>query len=395
MASVIFVARSIPSDIGHGGRHRAYQVLRDLERVVGGRRVTVISWYQWRQSHPAQAPHPNRLIRVAGSMRRRLALCLENPYKLLAHTFFSTGDLSTPEFLEEYERIVRDTPGPAVCIIGDVRFADLLQINLRRGIPTISCIQNLESFDNSVLDHQQKWGVYATAIDFANEFRVLAQCAERLFISKVETALASGLGLSARYYPYLPVGAIRQRLEMVRQKRSGANIEPGLFLMLGSAVHYTTRESFAWFVQNVQSYGLPDGVRVIVGGEQTDGLLPPGSSVPGLELRGWMDQDDLDRLMIQAQAVLAPQRCGFGALTRLPEMSCAGVPVMASRHATYAMDPTPGLVAVEDDWGAWHAKMAEFAKNKICAPIGDYGEWEATQPRTLEAVVKRMLKELV
>ena len=393
MTHVIYVARSIPSDIGHGGQHRAYQVLHDLERTVGSCQVTVISWRQWRQSQPVQAPHPNRLIRVAARIRRRLALCLENPYKLLANTFFTIGYFSTPGFLEDYERIVRDTPSPAVCIIDDVRFASLLPINLRHGISTISCIQNLESLDNSALDHKRKWGIYTTATDFANEFRVLAQCVERLFISKVETALTSGLGLSARYYPYLPVGTIRQCLEIIRRKRSRANIEPGLFLMLGSAVHLTTRESFAWFVRNLQSHGLPDGVRLIVGGERTDRLLPPGSSVPGLELRGWLEQDELDRLLVQAQVVLAPQRSGFGALTRLPELSCAGVPVIASRHSTYAIDPTPGLVAVEDDWGAWYAKMAEFAKNRICAPLGDYNDWEATQPRTLEEVLKRMLSE--
>jgi glycosyltransferase involved in cell wall biosynthesis len=392
MSSVIFVARSIPSDIGHGGRHRAYQVLHDLKRAVGNRHVAVISWYQWRHSYRAKMPHPNRLTHVVGKIRRGLTLCVENPYKLLANTFFTTGDLSAPGFLEDYERIVKDTPSPAICIIDDVRFADLLQTNLRYGIPTISCIQNLESFDNSVLDHKQKWGVLATAIDFANEFRVLANCFERLFISKVETGLMSGLGLSAHYYPYLPVGAIRQRLLMIRQKRSRANIEPGLFLMLGNVVHHTTRESFAWFVENAQSYGLPEGVRLVIGGEQTDTLLPPETSVPGLELRGWLEQDELDRLLVQAQAVLAPQRRGFGALTRLPELSCAGVPVIASRHSTYAIDPTPGLLVVDDDWGAWHAKMTELTKNRCCSSTNDYDEWEATQPRTLELIVGKMLE---
>ncbi len=374
--------------VGHGGYHRTYQIQHDLELTVGKNNVVTIDNPRLRES---QSP----LIRVARKIRRALilsAVYAENPYKLLAQTYFTRKLFSFPDLLAYYERVVKDIAEPAVCIIEHPGFADLVQINLRHGIPTISCTQNLEAFDTSVL-YRHKWGMYAKVIDFANEFGVFAQCAERLFISKVEAGLISGLGLPSYFYPYLPVGAIRERFERIRLERSKGHIEPGLFLMLGTAAHDTTKESFAWFVQNAQTYGLPSCIKVVVSGLQTDELLPPGTSVPGLELKGWLEQDDLDQLLVRAKAVLAPQRFGFGALTRLPELSCAGIPVVVSRHATYAIDPPPGLEIVNDDWDAWYAEMEQLVRNKARSLEGDYYAWEEGQAKTLQLVVKKLLAE--
>jgi glycosyltransferase involved in cell wall biosynthesis len=208
----------------------------------------------------------------------------------------------------------------------------------------------------------------------------------------VETGLLGGLGLSAYYYPYLPVGAIRQKLDMICRQRLEADQDPGLFLMLGSAGHHTVREAFAWFVQNAQAYGVPEGIRVLVGGSKTDELLPAGSSVPGLELQGWLEQSDLDRLLLQARGVLAPQQRGFGALTRLSELACAGLPVITSRHPTYALDPTPGLHIADDDWQSWCQQMVQLNRNETHLSTTDYKAWEESQPKPLGMVVKRLLK---
>ena len=233
----------------------------------------------------------------------------------------------------------------------------------------------------------------ARVVDFANEFHVLAQCDERLFISKVETGLIGWLGLSAQYYPYRAVGSIRRRLEYIRQCRTRAQIERGLFLLLGSAGHRSTRESFLWFVQQAKIHGLPDGVRVVVAGSKTDSLLSSGVEVPGLEFRGWVQQDQLDQLMTSIQAVLMPQRFGFGALTRLAELSCAGIPCIVSRHPTYAVDIPPGVEVVTDEWAAWFHAMDRFTKNNLQISAG-YSKWERNQPRTLKTVLGKLVRDI-
>ena len=134
--------------------------------------------------------------------------------------------------------------------------------------------------------------MYSKFIDLANELGIFTQCTERLFISKVETGLVNGLGVTARYYPYLPVGDIRARLDLVQYERLKGNIEPGLFLIMGTAGHDTTRASFEWFVQNAQAHGLPTGVKIVVVGLDTEKLLPPGVVIPGLECRGWVEQNE-------------------------------------------------------------------------------------------------------
>lgn len=390
MPTVIFVSGFVSSHVGHGGNHRAYQILLDLESFVGKGRVTVVTYRQWRQSHPL-----NPAVDAVRRVRRRLAYYTENPFKVLGFNSYSPGGYGDPDFLTYYQSLLEDSEKPVVCVVEHTTFGDLIHINARHHVPTICCPANLEALDVGASQPilKSRTAAHVSGFDFINEFRVLAQCAERLFISKVEAGLISGLGLPSQYYPYLPTGKIRERLGRIRQERAGGSIEPGLFLMLGSAGHLTTRDSFAWFVANAQKTGLPRGIRVIVGGEGSDNLLPRGDVVSGLELCGWLDQDELDRLLIRAEGVLAPQRLGFGALTRLPEMACAGVPVLSSRHPTFALDVPPGIVVVDDAWEAWCGRMIEVSENsrRFATTAGEYLEWEQAQPRTLASVVKSCL----
>jgi glycosyltransferase involved in cell wall biosynthesis len=162
--------------------------------------------------------------------------------------------------------------------------------------------------------------------------------------------------------------------------------------MLGSTGHLTTRDSFAWFVANARSHRLPQ-VRIVVGGGKTDDLLPRGTTVEGLELRGWLEQGVLDDLLARAQAVLLPQLLGFGSPTRIAEMACAGVPVLVSRQATFSLDLPPGVDIVEDSWDAWSGKIVEVSGRSglAASTYEEYLAWERAQPRTLEMIVQSHL----
>jgi glycosyltransferase involved in cell wall biosynthesis len=206
----------------------------------------------------------------------------------------------------------------------------------------------------------------------------------------VETAVTGGLGFRSTYYPYLPVDEIRQRLRSIRRLRGSATPSERFFLMVGSCAHGTTRASFEWFIDNVRARGLPDGVRVVVTGSRTEQLLRGAAPIDGIELRGWIDQEELDRLLVQATAVLVPQLFGFGALTRLPELACAGIPVIASIHPTLAIDPPPGLVAVEDEWQAWRLQIERLAGERRDPAADEYDAWERRQASPLREYVSRL-----
>lgn len=393
MTTAIFVTQFVPSDIGHGGDHRAYQILNDLELAVGRNNVKLISFPRWEKQCAPRRPNPNVWTFIAREVKRRIAYYRENPARILANTGYTPKRFSIPEFLVHYRNMVKDIKKPAICIIEHTGFAELIDLNSHYGIPTVGCIQNLEAFDTANLENRDPRHMLAKVFDFANEFKVLAQCDERVFISKVETGLIGGLGLSAQYYPYRAVGLIRRRLEYIRRRRTKTQVERGFFLLLGSAGHVSTRESFLWFAKQAQAHGLPGGVRVVVAGSKTDSLLSPGVEVPGLEFRGWVQQDELDRLMISAQVILMPQRVGFGALTRFAELSCAGIPCIVSRHPTNAVDVPAGFEIVTDEWGDWYRAMERLLKSDRRTSAG-YSRWERDQPRTLEKVIGEMMQNV-
>lgn len=412
---VIFVSHFEPKPVGHGGNHRAYQIVHDLERVMGVGNVIVVSLPSWRraQSDPALSSSPpdgkRPLTRVRSALRGFVplrvlyrvwrgapVLLLDRRVEMLADAGLLTKLFAVPEFIRDYEQVVQGVTEPAVCLIEHVGFSSLLPINSRCRIPTIACIQNLESFDTATLPLCGPEGkLYNVVVNFAYEYRVLALCTERLFISRVETGLVGGLGLPSQYYPYVPVGGIRRAMDGIRRARREGGVEAGFFLMLGTARHKTAWDSFSWFVQNVRNHGLPNGVCIVVGGLGTDELLPPAAQVPGLELRGWLDQDELDQLLVRAQAVIVPHRVGFGALTRLAELACAGIPAIVSRHPAYTMDLPPGCRCVDDSWADWHATIQSVAQYGIDVDWTEYAAWEKRQPDTIGRVLRRMLLDEV
>lgn len=423
----VFVSRFEPKAVGHGGNHRAYQILYDLQRVAGMDNVLVVTLSQPRRSLLTDdIPTPVRTFDSQGAVflpadgkmasptampatprkwvlrqmarnivGERLPFLLLDPGRSLAAAALPAAGYSSPRFRARYRGILANIGQPALCVIEHVGFAALLPINAQHGIPTISCIQNIESFDAvAPLAYEQKRETYITAINFAHEFRTLAQCQERLFISKVEAGLIGGLGLPSHYYAYVPAGTIRRNLDRIREERANRNITSGLFLMLGSAAHSTTREAFSWFVGNVRRHGLPNGVRVVVAGSETDELLPQGVSAPGLELKGWLAQEQLDQLLTRVDAVLVPQRVGFGAVTRLAELSCTGVPAIVSRHATYAIDMTPGIHVVDDSWDAWCSGMHHVMRREERFSKDEYVAWERAQGDALAEVARELLGKL-
>ena len=407
---VIYVTTLTPSEVGHGGVHRSYQILNELEEIVGPEQVLLVTKHELLAStkQNKDPDHRNsfrtgRKLKQWGSHRAGTAKrILNNPYRLIQRTQFATG--LHPTLCSYYEQQVRNL-GSAVCVMEHAEFGDLIPINQKYKIPTISCTQNLDAFSQNLdllagnltaiqtgkIEAKQRAGIYAGIMDFANELQILARCDERLFISKLETGLIGGLGLTARYYPYVPVGGIRRRLTTIRQRRSSIRREAGLFILIATASYAPIKRSCEWLIHRARDHGLPQGVRIIVAGAGTDGLLALGESLPGIELKGWIEQDEMDELLARASAALVPQRFGFGVPTRLAELSCAGVPVIGDRHPTYSLDPPPGFYVVDATWPGWCEKMLELAQEDTLVAEDDYNKWESVQPRPLGEVVRMML----
>ena len=78
---------------------------------------------------------------------------------------------------------------------------------------------------------------------------------------------------------------------------------------------------------------------------------------------------------------------GFGALTRIPEMVCAGVPVLAFPHAGFAIDTPPGVeVLADDSWPTLWQGIERAMANPMQVDPDAYRAWESSQPRPLQRV---------
>ncbi len=397
MREIIFVSRYQISPIGHGGFHRTYQIWYDTLEIVGEKNLISLQATQG-TSADRQSSKNTRLgyyykelilrsqillnwIKNRGSIHRLLEYLLSQIYKQVVDFPLVTS--------QSYEEILSTINGPALCILDHPNQRNILDVNLERDIPTIICPQNIESLDTHSLSFGNSSSKILYITSLTNELQFMSECSSRLCISKVETSLLQGLGMPTSYYPYIPVGDIRRRLTDVREKRTLGDISSNLFLMMGSTIHHTTKASFVWFLNQAREMGLPAGVNVIVGGKGTEDLLEEGEHIQGVEIRGWINQNELDILLEQVRAVIIPQYFGFGAITRLPEFSFANIPTIVSYHPTFAYDPFPGVCPVKQDWEAWYSTIERFSREPVEKSDFTFESWEANQPRPLADAINK------
>jgi hypothetical protein len=392
---VLFVSAFDPAPVGNGGNHRAYQVRHDLGRAVGEDNLVIVSYVDWRRARSVAAQHASpaspRLPAIARRLARQWRAAMQRVRR--RHRSALHGRIETqmcgPDFTAHFDTLVEATPDAALCVIEHPSFVRLAPLNARRGIDTVACPQNVESLDAAARRGDPDAGARA-ARELGAEYRLLAACAARLFMSAAEAQLCEGLGLTSEVYTYLPVGEIRQACMRTAERRSTIP-QDGPLVLLGSGSHHTTRSAIEWFLGNAARSGLPPPTSVVVVGMRTEELTASATGVTGLEFRGWVAQDELEALLERAPAVLVTQQTGFGTLTKLPELALAGIPVIASRHAVRAYGGVPGVTGLGDDWEEWRAAMAAAARGAAPGGAEAYLAWERQQGDVLVENVLRVL----
>jgi hypothetical protein len=371
MTRIVFLTHSQPHSVGNGGNHRSYQLLHDLQRVVPHDDIRVIvrphpnaktiTQNTPSRSHATQTSTRtwNRLKQALGRRWKQIVAARENPYALAVNNSFSINRYVTPNFVANYETVVREAR-PDIAIIDHAGFAPILAVNKKYGIRTIACPHNLESLDEPYPHYSRsalRWRLKAATHNLANELAILTSCDACLCISKVETAFIRGMGFPADYYAYQPVGDIRDFLARIAQKRQTTPQEQGLFLMPGSAFHHSTRDGMLWLLRQIETHGgLPDGMRIVIFGAQSH-TLP---SVPSVTAHGWIEQENLEYFLTVASSILIPQFRGFGTPTKLIEFASINMPIIASEHVMCAVDPLPRVYGVGQSWETWLDAMCKL-----------------------------------
>lgn len=322
----------------------------------------------------------------------------ENPYNLLTRdgwsrrAGFGTRGVLPRRLCEQYiDRVL--TRGIRIGIVDHPLLDEIRSLNTQAGVPTVIATHNLESLDVARVRFGSRVATQRVGVDFANELWSLSRFEARLAISRIEAALLNGVGLACQFYPYLPSGDVRAQLLLSAQARRRALPDPGLFLLIGSAFHGPTRESLQWFIEHAARHALPKHARVVLVGSKVDELVPQGCRIPGLDVRGRVSDAELGDLLLHAGTALVPQRVGFGALTRIPELACAGVPSLVYPHASHALTPPPGVRVLSDDsWETLVEGMSQAMDAPATIESEAYFDWESRQERPLGMALKRVVE---
>ena len=169
----------------------------------------------------------------------------------------------------------------------------------------------------------------------------LRRCDAVFAISKEETWLLRLLGLNAHYLPYYPPQEAQSFLLSIFRKRELRNPNPiKKFALLGSATNSPTRSGMQALIDYVSTQDLP--FDFYVAGYGTESLREVVH--PRISFMGTLSNEALEKLLVEIDGMIIYQPPTTGALTRIPEMLLAGIPVYANFDASRNYFNVNGIV---------------------------------------------------
>lgn len=217
----------------------------------------------------------------------------------------------------------------------------LAEVLYKHNIPVIALPHNLESLvagSKSVFSNKPspQW--------LFEELNYLKLCKKVFAISREEHWLLSNYGINATYLPYYPAPAAETFLLEIGQKRSRATSEPKNaeqnILLLGTFHNQPTLTGFNELLQQIQTI---KGINIHIAGFGSEMLK---DKFPAKNIRVWgsVDNDTLAGLIADSDCAVVHQQPSGGALTRIPELLIAGLPVLANTHAARSCDLSTGVI---------------------------------------------------
>lgn len=389
--NVLLLTPYQPGSTGIGGDHRAYQIQCELESLPG----VDLKILCMRRTPPPAKPSWRDRIRLRTRIQSALKKLVERlvPARLQPLWTVIGRELDGPNAPYLWRFPVTDSLLKEVTDLLDLGTVQMVivehpgwrRINdacRKRNIPVICCPQNLESllFRASMSRGER---IPALLHQLQGELEFFQTCNHVLFISRVEAGLAGGLQIpGTSYYPYYPGGHLKERLLAVKAARSHTPPDPELLLLIGSFPHPPIGDGMTWLVEQIARHGLPEGKKLVVIGKDSEKLAQKFPNLKGVTWRGWVEDTELDQWLQKASCVLVPLYHGFGALTRIYDTMTAGVPVIASRFATLAVEPHPLLQPVENRWEEWIAAI------KAPQPTSENQPPEPPAPSQLAALAR-------
>jgi len=196
-----------------------------------------------------------------------------------------------------------------------------------QNVPLIALPHNIESLvkgNRSFFSHlvAPKW--------FSEEIGYLKYANVVFTISREEQWLLSLYGVKADYLPYYPVESVQQFLMNIRAKRKGKHHGSKIkkVLLLGTFYNPPTITGYIELLK--QLIEIKD-IEINIAGYGSEKMAK--LSDKNVKIWGTISNETLSDILIDINVAIIHQEPTTGALTRIPELLIAGVPVIANSSA--------------------------------------------------------------
>jgi len=224
---------------------------------------------------------------------------------------------------------------PQLLFIDDPVFlAPIVFYAKAKGIPLVAFCQNIETLSREQVEYAFQREM------FTYELELLSLCDLVVTISTEETWLLRNFGMDPVYLPYFPTKQIADRCEAVRKRRQESTKTE--FLMLGTVGNLPTLEGMKKVITAITRDTILQKERLIIAGYGTTQLVSFVDD-PRIEVRGDLTDAELDELLTVTKGCIVYQENASGALTKIPELLMAGVPVILNPHAARSHHNLPGI----------------------------------------------------
>lgn len=229
---------------------------------------------------------------------------------------------------------------PGLIIIDDpVFFEPVVNYAKENKVPLVAFCHNIESLSRTQVSNSTQLELVSYELD------LIGKCDLVITISKEETFLLNNLGMNTVYLPYYPHTNTITNLRQIRIKRQQSHKSD--FLLLGSATNLATLEGMRQVISSVISSRILQDDSLIIAGYGTGEIAINGCD-PRIQVRGDLSEDELHGLLATVKGCIIYQETGAGALTKIPELLAAGVPVISNSHAARSHYYLPGIFEFEN-----------------------------------------------
>lgn len=226
-----------------------------------------------------------------------------------------------------YKKYLNNFSGDKILLIENNRPFNLISFYYghAHGYKIVAVPQNIECFEYSSKN------IGNPDISFCRlnaELKALKKSEATFCISKEEAWFLSFSGIKSFPLPYYPTPDIVNDMRSIREMRIANNKKEG-FLIMGSVTNPYTKAGIVELLNLFESTSNNPTYKIHVVGNGTEQLKEKYKS-QFIQFHGKLAQETLNKLLSNIKAMIICQPFGAGALTRIPEMLIAGVPLITN-----------------------------------------------------------------